>query len=206
MDDHSPLLLPHFPSVQPPPLTKPPLDHFINMYPSQADTANIYESSPEELVDRALKTLQDAGIQLIEWQSLLHRRMNVPVVIRVSFGPLSSSNSFLLHCPYRTSITLSRMNNWTRRASSLLITSDSHDPVRRPFSSELAEISTRKRACSALHSPPPSHSHNISFSTQHPSRHIPLSISRLRRPPPPLSSRCARQCSSHRDQRYMRQS
>ena len=88
MDDHFPLLLPRFPSVQPPTLTKPRLDHFSNMYPPQTDTANIYDSSPEELVDGALKALQDAGIQLIEWQSLLHRRMNVPVVIRVSSDSL----------------------------------------------------------------------------------------------------------------------
>ncbi|KAI1797428.1 hypothetical protein LXA43DRAFT_877825 [Ganoderma leucocontextum] len=52
------------------------------MYPPKADTAIINEYSPEELVDKALKTLQDAGIQLIEWLSLLHRRMNVPVIIK----------------------------------------------------------------------------------------------------------------------------
>ncbi|KAL7279983.1 hypothetical protein ACG7TL_006394 [Trametes sanguinea] len=43
---------------------------------------DIYKSSPEELVDKALRALQDAGIQLIEWLSLLHRRMNVPLIIR----------------------------------------------------------------------------------------------------------------------------
>ncbi|EJF64501.1 hypothetical protein DICSQDRAFT_51896 [Dichomitus squalens LYAD-421 SS1] len=52
------------------------------MYPPKDDTSNIYEFSPEELVDKALKTLQNAGIELIEWSSLLHRRMNVPVIIK----------------------------------------------------------------------------------------------------------------------------
>ena len=43
----------------------------------------IYELSPEELVDKALKALQNAGIQLIEWKSLLYRRMGVPLIIKV---------------------------------------------------------------------------------------------------------------------------
>ncbi|KAI1791229.1 hypothetical protein LXA43DRAFT_973244 [Ganoderma leucocontextum] len=53
------------------------------MYPPKADmVGDIYAYPPEELVDKALKTLQDAGVELIEWLSLLHSRMNVPVIIK----------------------------------------------------------------------------------------------------------------------------
>lgn len=66
------------------------------MYPLQVDTAAIYQFSPEELVDKALKTLQDAGIEIIEWLSLLHRRMKVPVIIKAS-DILSHRQIFFLY-------------------------------------------------------------------------------------------------------------
>ncbi len=116
MDD-DPLLLPvpHLPSMHPPPSTKVRLDHFSNMYPPEADTASIYQLSPEQLIDKALKTLQDAGIQLIEWLSLLHRRMNVPVIIKVSSILFYLQNP--LYRAYRTSTTSSQMNSLTWRPS-----------------------------------------------------------------------------------------
>ncbi|KAI1791233.1 hypothetical protein LXA43DRAFT_889599 [Ganoderma leucocontextum] len=53
------------------------------MYPPKADVADIFSKyRPEELVDKALKALQDAGVELIEWLSPLHSRMNVPVIIK----------------------------------------------------------------------------------------------------------------------------
>ncbi|KAI0648911.1 hypothetical protein C8Q79DRAFT_887884, partial [Trametes meyenii] len=55
---------------------------FQDALPLAPSTSNIYEFSPEELVDKALHALQEAGIQLIEWKSLLHRRMGVPVIIK----------------------------------------------------------------------------------------------------------------------------
>ncbi|OCH91387.1 hypothetical protein OBBRIDRAFT_728815 [Obba rivulosa] len=45
-------------------------------------TLDAHEFTPEELVDRALHTLQQAGMELIEWKSLLYRRMGVPVIIK----------------------------------------------------------------------------------------------------------------------------
>jgi hypothetical protein len=45
---------------------------------------DVFEHSPEELVDIALSELQAAGIQLIEWRALVNRRMDVPIVIRAS--------------------------------------------------------------------------------------------------------------------------
>ena len=79
--DGEPVLLPSMPQHS---STNYPMDHFTNITPQKADNSTIYEFSPEELVDKALKTLQDAGIQLIEWLSILHRRMGVPVIIKVS--------------------------------------------------------------------------------------------------------------------------
>ncbi|CDO78206.1 hypothetical protein BN946_scf184701.g4 [Trametes cinnabarina] len=66
------------------PLRSPeqPIKDFRDAYPCSPSASNIYEYSPEELVDKALRALQEAGIQLIEWLSLLHRRMNVPVIIK----------------------------------------------------------------------------------------------------------------------------
>ncbi|TEB34231.1 hypothetical protein FA13DRAFT_1729739, partial [Coprinellus micaceus] len=43
---------------------------------------DVFERSPEELVDVALSRLRAAGIQLIEWMALLYRRMDVPIIIR----------------------------------------------------------------------------------------------------------------------------
>ena len=70
-----------------------PLDHDpihaerplnIAIGPQDAQSVSyIYELSPEELVDKALKALQNAGVQLIEWKSLLYRRMGVPLIIKV---------------------------------------------------------------------------------------------------------------------------
>ncbi|THH16508.1 hypothetical protein EW146_g4140 [Bondarzewia mesenterica] len=39
------------------------------------------DETPEELVDKALDRLQMAGVQLIEWGTLLFRRMGVPVIL-----------------------------------------------------------------------------------------------------------------------------
>ena len=50
----------------------------------RSTTKDVFESSPEELVDIALSRLQAAGIQLIEWMALLYRRMDVPIIIRAS--------------------------------------------------------------------------------------------------------------------------
>ncbi|OSC97832.1 hypothetical protein PYCCODRAFT_1454694 [Trametes coccinea BRFM310] len=63
-------------------LERPRRDDFRDVYPCPPSASNIYEYSPEELVDKALRALQGAGIQPIEWLSLLHRRMNVPVIIK----------------------------------------------------------------------------------------------------------------------------
>lgn len=59
-------------------------NHFISCTPPKTVLSCDGGLSPEELVDRALKTLQDAGVQLIEWRSLLYRRMGVPVVLKVN--------------------------------------------------------------------------------------------------------------------------
>ena len=45
----------------------------------------ILSNDPAEVVDMALDRLQRAGVQLIEWRALLYRRMNVPIVVTVSF-------------------------------------------------------------------------------------------------------------------------
>ncbi|KAI0826572.1 hypothetical protein BC628DRAFT_1320151 [Trametes gibbosa] len=59
-----------------------PRNHFEDAHPSFPSSSDIYTSSPEELVDKALHALQEAGVQLIEWKSLLYRRMGVPVIIK----------------------------------------------------------------------------------------------------------------------------
>ncbi|KAI0329299.1 hypothetical protein GY45DRAFT_1325243 [Cubamyces sp. BRFM 1775] len=55
---------------------------FQDAWPLSPSASNVYEFSPEELVDKALKALQEAGIQLIEWKTLLYRRMGVPVILK----------------------------------------------------------------------------------------------------------------------------
>ncbi|KAH9474863.1 hypothetical protein JR316_0013331 [Psilocybe cubensis] len=42
---------------------------------------NILDKHPAEIVDIALDTLQSLGIQLVEWRSLLYRRLGVPVLV-----------------------------------------------------------------------------------------------------------------------------
>ncbi|KAJ8456538.1 hypothetical protein ONZ51_g12064 [Trametes cubensis] len=73
----------------PPPLDCPPVleserrrrtFEFQDYRPLSPYASNIYQLSPEELVDKALNALQGANIQLIEWKTLLYQRMGVPVV------------------------------------------------------------------------------------------------------------------------------
>ncbi|KAI0323404.1 hypothetical protein GY45DRAFT_1406172 [Cubamyces sp. BRFM 1775] len=53
-----------------------------NARPLTSIATDIYECPPEELVDKALKTLQETGLQLIEWRTLIYRRMGVPVILK----------------------------------------------------------------------------------------------------------------------------
>lgn len=50
--------------------------------PIKQDNDDTLRYEPAEVVDMALGRLQRAGIVLIEWHSLLYRRMNVPVLIK----------------------------------------------------------------------------------------------------------------------------
>ena len=142
------------------------------------DSADVYEYSPEELVDKALKTLQDAGIELIEWSSLLYRRMNVPVIVKVS-----ERNFFMLNdisiSPriYRTSTISFLTTNWTLHRSYSLSTRGCHDPSHRLSLCEPAATSTERRACTALPDIRRLPSHSTSSSTPPPSQHIPLRTS-----------------------------
>ena len=43
------------------------------------------EPSLQELLDRTLFALQKAEIALVEWGTLLHNRMGVPTILKVSF-------------------------------------------------------------------------------------------------------------------------
>lgn len=58
-------------------------DYFQDAHPSSPSASAIHASSPEQLVDKALYALEKAGVQLIEWKSLLYRRMGVPVILKV---------------------------------------------------------------------------------------------------------------------------
>jgi hypothetical protein len=49
----------------------------------------ILDHEPPEVVDIALQKFQKAGVELIEWRAL--RRMNVPVILKVSFNTLVCS-------------------------------------------------------------------------------------------------------------------
>ncbi|KAI0636215.1 hypothetical protein C8Q77DRAFT_1052473 [Trametes polyzona] len=71
-------------SAQPFRLSKPTESDngFRSTSPFLQSRSDTFQVSPEELVDRALHALQTAGIQLIEWKSLLYRRMGVPVFIK----------------------------------------------------------------------------------------------------------------------------
>lgn len=40
--------------------------------------------STEEVLDITLQTMQNEGIELVEWHAMLHKRMKVPLVITVS--------------------------------------------------------------------------------------------------------------------------
>jgi hypothetical protein len=61
-----------------------PTDPLQHVFPDKQPEDHILNHEPEEVVDLALEKLQEAGIMLVEWHSLLYRRMNVPLVIRVS--------------------------------------------------------------------------------------------------------------------------
>ncbi|KAL1949849.1 hypothetical protein VTO73DRAFT_8730 [Trametes versicolor] len=78
-DDHS---SPSVPKPSPARPAKDPRDHFQEARPYPPSASNIYASSPEQLVDRALHALQEAGVELIEWKTLLFRRMGVPVALK----------------------------------------------------------------------------------------------------------------------------
>ncbi|KAH9946611.1 hypothetical protein B0H21DRAFT_399582 [Amylocystis lapponica] len=43
---------------------------------------SIFDQAPLDLVDLALATLQSAGVEPVEWRSLLYRRMGVPVLLK----------------------------------------------------------------------------------------------------------------------------
>ncbi|KAI0349715.1 hypothetical protein OH77DRAFT_1414481, partial [Trametes cingulata] len=55
---------------------------YRNARPYAASTTNLHDLSPEELVNMALTALQQAGIELVEWKTLLYRRMGVPLVVK----------------------------------------------------------------------------------------------------------------------------
>ena len=83
------------------------MSDFQNARPQSPSASNVYEFSPEDLVDKALRALQEAGVQLIEWKTLLYRRMGVPVILKVR------SNDFALlfelsHPIYTTGLPLPR--------------------------------------------------------------------------------------------------
>jgi hypothetical protein len=53
-------------------------------YPRIRINNGILHCEPAEVVDMALERLQRAGLVMImEWQALLYRRMNVPVLVKV---------------------------------------------------------------------------------------------------------------------------
>lgn len=206
--EEEPLPLPIFPSTPPRTTPKRPLDHFTTMYQPKADASNIYEYSPEELVDKALKTLQDAGIELIEWSSLLYRRMNVPVIIKVSkrdFSTLSGLQTILVcTCALRTFTIWFLTNSWTMRRSCLLRVKGCLVPCHRLSSSGLAETSTKTRACTALPGIPPLPSRSTSSFTLLPLHHIPHWTSRQHRGQHRSPSHSAGRYSSQRVLQYMR--
>jgi hypothetical protein len=47
---------------------------------SFSNAAALFDHEPMELVDMALRRLQNSGIQPVEWRSRLYRRMGVPVI------------------------------------------------------------------------------------------------------------------------------
>ncbi|GBE90121.1 hypothetical protein SCP_1801450 [Sparassis crispa] len=75
---------------------------FRDVCSSSGEIPALFNRLPEELVDHALHTLQDAGVELIEWRSLLYRRMGVPVLIKdyhylVRDEDLHAASDILLH-------------------------------------------------------------------------------------------------------------
>ncbi|EIW57957.1 uncharacterized protein TRAVEDRAFT_48981 [Trametes versicolor FP-101664 SS1] len=78
-DDHC---SPSLPKPGPARPVKDPRDHFQEARTHPPSASDIYASSPEQLVDKALHALQEAGIELIEWKTLLFRRMGVPVALK----------------------------------------------------------------------------------------------------------------------------
>lgn len=72
--------------------TSPIFSHFLQRLYLNASKKTILDYEPAEVVDIALQKLQKAGVELIEWRSLLYRRMNVPVILKVNLN-----TSSLLH-------------------------------------------------------------------------------------------------------------
>jgi len=70
--------------------TKPNLNssRIILNAPLNSKEDDILNNKPEVVVDKALERLQRAGVVLIEWRALLYRRMNVPIIVKVSFSLL----------------------------------------------------------------------------------------------------------------------
>lgn len=64
----------------------PSFSPFHRLYLDTSSRQSVLYLDPAEVVDIALQKLQKAGVELIEWRSLLYRRMNVPVVLVVSFN------------------------------------------------------------------------------------------------------------------------
>jgi len=71
--------------------TSPNFSHLPQRLFFNTSTKTILDHEPAEVVDIALQNLQKAGVELIEWRALLCRRMNVPVILKVSFNTLSCS-------------------------------------------------------------------------------------------------------------------
>jgi hypothetical protein len=63
---------------------------------------------PEEMLDIALEKMQSVGINLVEWRTLLYRRMNVPRIVSVSLLGLFLFFHYALSLLCRTTLFLSQ--------------------------------------------------------------------------------------------------
>ena len=61
----------------------PNLELSHSKHPTLED--GLAEPTPQELLDKTLFAIQKAEIALIEWGTLLHNRMGVPTILKVSF-------------------------------------------------------------------------------------------------------------------------
>ncbi|KAH9940638.1 hypothetical protein B0H21DRAFT_754562 [Amylocystis lapponica] len=58
-----------------------PSEHALHLE-IKSPSPSIFDQTPLDLVDLALATLQSAGVEPVEWRSLLYRRMGVPVLLK----------------------------------------------------------------------------------------------------------------------------